>query len=219
MLFDLDGTLVDTWDLYLESYLRTLEPYAGRRLTYDELRALHPTSELGALARAVTPERASAAHAEFLGHYRALHGELFGDVYPGVGTMLDELRLRGVTLGVVTGKSRGAWDVTRPLANLGAFSVFVGDEDVSHPKPSPEGLHVALDRLGVLPGDAVYVGDSVNDALAAGAAGVRFVAALWAKAANELPSFLERVRAAGVEREAREPGDLVTFVEEGLTYL
>jgi HAD superfamily hydrolase (TIGR01509 family) len=212
VLLDLDGTLVDTWDLYIECYLRTLEPYTGRRLTYDELRALHPTSELRAFSRAVPADRVGEAHAEFLRYYRLLHAELCGGVYPGVAEALAAIRAAGITVGLVTGKSHGAWAVTRDLLSLGDFAVFVGDEDVREPKPSPEGLRIAIQRLGVLPGDAVYVGDSVNDATAAREAGLRFVAALWAKSPEELPGFLERVRAEQIWAEAATPADLVALL-------
>jgi phosphoglycolate phosphatase/pyrophosphatase PpaX len=212
VLLDLDGTLVDTWNLYLECYLRTLEPYAGRRLTFDELRALHPTSELGAFSRAVPADRVAEAHADFLRHYRLLHAELCGGVYPGVPEALAALRAGGLTVGLVTGKSHGAWEITRDLLSLDDFAVFVGDEDVSQPKPSPEGLKLAIERLGVAPGQAVYVGDSVNDATAARAAGLRFIVALWAKSRDELPGFLERVRAESVWAEVSEPAELVELV-------
>jgi HAD superfamily hydrolase (TIGR01509 family) len=212
VLLDLDGTLVDTWALYIECYLRTLEPYTGRRLTYDELRALHPTSELRAFGRAVPAERVAEAHAEFLRYYRLLHAELCGGVYPGVPEALAAIRAAGVTVGLVTGKSHGAWEVTRDLLSLGDFAVFVGDEDVSEPKPSPDGLRIAIQRLGVSPGDAVYVGDSVNDATAAREAGLRFIAALWAKSPEELPGFLERVRAERIWAEVASPVDLVALL-------
>ncbi|HET7040110.1 MAG TPA: HAD-IA family hydrolase [Gemmatimonadales bacterium] len=212
VLLDLDGTLIDTWALYIECYLRTLEPYAGRRLTYDELRALHPSSELRAFRRAVPAERVADAHAEFLRYYRLLHAELCGGVYPGVPDALAALRASDLAVGLVTGKSHGAWAITRELLALGDFAVFVGDEDVAEPKPSPEGLRIAVQRLGVEAGEAVYVGDSVNDAAAARDAGLRFVAALWAKSAEELPGFLARLREFPVWAEAATPADLVGVV-------
>jgi HAD superfamily hydrolase (TIGR01509 family) len=215
VLLDLDGTLIDTWNLYIECYLRTLEPYTGRRLSYDELRSLHPTSELRAFGRVVSPERVAEAHAQFLRHYRLLHAGLCGGVYAGVPEALAVLRAADLTVGLVTGKSHGAWAITRELLSLGDFAVFVGDEDVSEPKPSPEGLRLAVQRLGIGPGDAVYVGDSVNDAQAARAAGLRFVAALWAKSPEELPGFLERVRQHEVWAEAATPAALVEVVASG----
>jgi phosphoglycolate phosphatase/pyrophosphatase PpaX len=212
VLLDVDGTLVNTWDLYIESYLRSLEPYVGRRLGFDELLSMHPTSELRLFVGAVPPERAAEAHASFLGHYRALHAELCRGVYPGILDALAALRATDLTVGLVTGKSHGAWAVTRELLSLGDFAVFVGDEDVTEPKPDPEGLRLAIERLGFAPGEAIYVGDSVNDARAARAAGLRFVAALWAKSSEELPGFLERVRAEFVWAEVATPAQLVALL-------
>ncbi|MDH3497988.1 MAG: HAD-IA family hydrolase [Gemmatimonadota bacterium] len=209
ILFDLDGTLIDTWNLYIETYLRTLEPYVGHRLSLEELRALHPTSEMRALHRVVPPGEAQQAHTVFLDHYRRLHLELFGGIYPGVSALLDALRTRPLALGLVTGKSRGAWEITRAAADLGPFDVFVGDDDVQDAKPSPEGLVLALQRLGVPPAEAVYVGDSPNDAAAARDAGMRYAAALWAKSSEERPGFVARVREVGLWAELPEPAHLL----------
>lgn len=209
VLFDLDGTLVNTWALYLECYLRTLEPYFGRRLSLDELRTLHPSSEKRALDRVVPADEIARAHATLLEHYRALHAELFAGVYPGVVPMLDALRAEGFALGIVTGKSRGAWDITHPQSGLGEFAVFVGDDDVTEAKPSPEGLRLALRRLDVPAEEALYVGDSIPDASAARDAGVRFAAALWAKRAGDVPEFVRRARTVGVWAELVEPRGLL----------
>jgi HAD superfamily hydrolase (TIGR01549 family) len=194
VLFDLDGTLIDTWNLYIEAYTRALEPHFMRRLSLEELKALRPTSELRLLRRALTPPSMEAAQREFLRQYRELHPVLFGGAYPGVPEMLAALRRMGLLLGIVTGKSRPAWEITARHAKLGSFHVIVTDEDVQEAKPSPEGLALALGRLAIPPAEALYVGDSVGDAGAARAAGVRFAAALWPKAGREATVFLRQVR-------------------------
>jgi pyrophosphatase PpaX len=213
VLFDLDGTLVNTWALYLEAYLRTLEPYAGRRLSLDEVRQLHPSSEVRALESLVPADEVPHAHATLLEHYGGLHGELFAGVYPGVVALLDALRAKGLTLGIVTGKSHGAWAITHPQSGLGDFAVFVGDDDVTEAKPSPEGLRLALHRLDVPAEEALYVGDSIPDATAARDAGVRFAAALWAKRSGDVPEFLRRVREVGAWAELAEPGSLLELLD------
>ncbi len=209
VLFDLDGTLVDTWNLYVEAYLRTLEPYVGRRLTLEELIRLGPTSELRLLRRTLSGHDAESAHGEFLRHYRSLHPTHFEGQYPGVREMLHDLRGLGLRLGIVTGKSRSAWEITDQAADLGAFDVTITDEDVVEAKPNPEGLVLALARLGIPAAEAIYVGDSVGDAKAARAAHVRFAAALWPKAAPELDKFRTQVREAGVWSELPNPQSLV----------
>jgi phosphoglycolate phosphatase/pyrophosphatase PpaX len=215
VLFDLDGTLVDTWDLYIEAYTRALEPHFKRRLTLEELVALRPTSELRLLRRALPPPDREAAHREFLRLYRDLHPSLFGGVYPGVPDMLAALRGMGLSLGIVTGKSRAAWEITARHARLGSFQVIVTDEDVGEAKPSPEGLALALLRLSLSPAEAVFVGDSIGDAGAAGTAGVRFAAALWPKERREAETFLGRVRAIGEPLELPSP-DSLTAALRGL---
>ncbi len=214
MLFDVDGTLIDTWDLYIESFLRSLETHVGRRLTLEELAALHPTSELRVLRQVlVSDDELPQAHDGFLSHMRSLHPELYAGVYEGVAEMLAELRKRSLVLGLVTGKSRGAWAVTAPVADLGEFAVAIMDDDVEHPKPAAEGLLAALAALPADPDETVYVGDSVNDARAARAADVRFVAALWAKSEAERALFVEQVSAEGAWALAPDPGALVLLLD------
>jgi phosphoglycolate phosphatase/pyrophosphatase PpaX len=214
VLFDLDGTLVDTWDLYIEAYTRTLEPHFGRRISLAELRALGPTSELRLLRRALAGADVAGAHARFLAHYRELHCTHCAGVYAGVPEMLAALRGMPLRLGLVTGKGRAAWEVTAQEIQLGGFDVVVTDEDVAQPKPDPEGLVRALDQLGLLAEDAIYVGDSEGDCRAAHGAGMRFAAALWPKAFDEREGFLQRVRAIGVWRELEVPLDLGVALAE-----
>jgi len=213
VLFDLDGTLVDTWDLYVEAYTRALEPHVGRRLTLEELIALRPNSELRLLQRGAAGSDVGLVHREFLRHYRALHRTHFGGPYPGVREMLAVLRSSGMRLGIVTGKSHGAWEITAEASDLGAFEVVVTDEDTKEAKPDPEGLVLALDRLGVQASEAIYVGDSVGDAQAARAADLRFGVALWPKAPHERDAFLAQVRAVGVWAELSVPKDLVAILQ------
>jgi len=207
-LFDLDGTLFDTWDLYIEAYIRTLEKYVGRRLSPAELIGLHPVSEIGLLRSVVGDSRLADAHREFLGIYRTLHGELFGGIYPGIVEMLAELRHQRVLLGIVTGKSHAAWEVTSKAIGLGDFDAIVTDDEVDQPKPQPDGISLALERLGLKPKEAVYVGDSTGDAKAARAAGVRFVGALWPKAPQEVEPFIRAVGEYGPWRILRRPSEL-----------
>jgi HAD superfamily hydrolase (TIGR01509 family) len=196
VLFDLDGTLVDTWDLYVEAYLRALERLRGRRPTFDELRALKPTSELRLFEEVLGPDEARAGHGVFLEEYGTLHADLFGGVYPGVVEMLETVRRRGAAVGIVTGKSRGAWEITREHLDgaLGKLRVVVTDDAVETPKPDPQGLRHALRALGIGEARTLYVGDSEGDAGAAAGAGMAFGAALWAKGEGEIESFLTAVR-------------------------
>ena len=194
VLFDLDGTLINTKRLYIECYREAVLPYVGRELSAEEVLALRPRSEIRFLRDVVGESRLRECMADFHRAYARLHDEHFRGIYPGVPELLSSLREAGLTLGIVTGKSRRSWELTTVRPALGAFDVLVFDDDVQEPKPDPEGLRLALDRLGAGARSAVYVGDSQADMEAAAAAGVRPIAALWAKKPDRRDAFLADVR-------------------------
>jgi phosphoglycolate phosphatase-like HAD superfamily hydrolase len=148
LLFDLDGTLIDTYHLYLESYRRALTPHLGRAPTHAEIIARRPSSERRFLAEWIGEEQANSCHATMREHYAALHGALGKGVYAGVPEMLTALRSAGYRLGIVTGKGRATWEVSRSLLRQGEWEVIITDDDVRTPKPDPEGVLLALRQMG-----------------------------------------------------------------------
>jgi len=195
ILFDLDGTLIDTFRLYVESYVRALEPFLGHAPTLEEIAAHNPSSERGFLYEWLGREKGEACHAAFRAHYAELHGALGEGLYDGVREMLAALRSAGFPLGIVTGKGRHAWEVTEREMELGAWQVVVTDDDVPAPKPAPGGLLAGARALGVHPAEVVYVGDSVVDLKAGRAAGMRTAAVLWPKTGEgEAERFVNTTR-------------------------
>lgn len=194
MLFDLDGTLIDTYRLYLECYRRALEPHLGYAPTDAEIAARRPASERRFLTDWLGDARGAACHAEMRRLYGELYPALSEGSYTGVPEMLAALRTAGVRLGIVTGKGRAAWGATRVDWDAGAFDVVVTDDDVHAAKPDPGGLLAAADALGIAPEQAVYVGDSTVDMHAGRNAGMRIGAALWAKTApGEAEAFNAKI--------------------------
>jgi len=208
VLFDLDGTLVATRRLYLECYRRALAPHVGRALSDEEILAYKPRSEIRLIQAIAGEDAVAACLAAFYRHYEALHDELFQGIYPGIPELLASLRQRRTPIGVVTGKSRRSWEITTARAHLGPFDVVILDDDVSAPKPDPEGILLALSRLRADPAATLYVGDSISDVIAARAAGVRPAAVLWSKRESERESFAARARAEGALL-LHEPDDLI----------
>jgi pyrophosphatase PpaX len=210
ILFDLDGTLVDTFHLYLEAYSRALEPHLGRRPTLGDWSGRTPSSELYFLTEWLGAEAARACHEDMQRHYAELHGSLCEGPYEGVREMLAALRAAGFPLGVVTGKGRRAWEVTRHEIDLGHFDVVVTEDEVEMPKPDPGGLIMALEALDVAPAAAVYIGDSVTDVAAGRKAGMRVAGALWPKTApGEAEAFAEQLRPLGPDWLFERPADVV----------
>ena len=214
VIWDVDGTLISTKDLYLECYRRALEPYVGRLLTDDEMLAMRPQSELYML-RTHAGGDFEACMTAFARHYDELHSTYFGGVYDGVADVLDALRARHIRNAIVTGKSRASWEITLAQTQLGDFEVVIVDDDVAHPKPDPEGILAALDSMAIHPRDTIYVGDSPGDMEAAQAARTQAAAAMWSKNDVWRNRFLQRTRGMNGIVHLERPHDVLGLIATG----
>jgi len=212
ILFDLDGTLIATRRLYMEALADALEPALGVRWSEADILRHRPRAERRFLLEQVEAHHADAVLERFYASYERRHEDDFQGVYPGIPEMLDELRARGRPPGLVTGKSRRAWEITVPRAGLGDFAVTVFDDDVPAPKPDPAGLLLALRRLDARPVEALYVGDSLADLEAARRAGMAAVGVLWSKKPHEVEPFSEAGRELGA-RIIHRPQELLALTE------
>jgi len=172
ILFDLDGTLLDSFQSHLETYRATLARF-GVALDARQF-GRHYSPNWNEFYRRVglASRHWDAASAAWL-REAALHEPR---LFSGVAAMLRRLQ-RHFQLGVVTAgsRSRVRADLERG-AITGFFAVVVTADDVREPKPAPEGLQLALRTLGTAPRQALYVGDTGPDYEFARAAGVTFVA-------------------------------------------
>ena len=208
ILFDLDGTLVDTLELLVGSARHAFTNRAGRSPTDAEWRAGIGTP----LARQLAPYAADDADlAALVAGYRGYQGEhhdRLTTLYPGVRETVALLARGGHPLGVVTSKA----DVVahRTLRHVGlaeAMPVVVGADSSTRHKPDPEPVHAALERLGYAPGEALFVGDSPYDVLAGRAAGAIAVGATWGFFARE------QLEAAGADHCIADIAELPALVE------
>lgn len=182
IVFDLDGTLIDSLGLILASYRHTMEAHLGRRMP-DDLWVRGMGTPLSVQMRqfARDADEADAMVRTYEEHNLANHDRLVRP-YPGVRAVIEGLRARGLTLAIATSKRARATRLGLERCELPEdwFAGIVTADDVSRPKPDPQPVRMALERAGELqPGRAVYVGDSVHDMRAGRAAGVRTVAVLW----------------------------------------
>ena len=185
VLFDLDGTLVDTAADITSALNCALSEQGLARLSESEVRRMIGRGvtvlierALRQLAPAGTPLEAARLRAHYDEHYEALYGrgELRARVYPGVAAGLAQLHAAGLRLAVVTNKPRAA--AVKLLGHLALaqwFDAVVGGDAGLPPKPHPEPLLRACEELKVARAAALMVGDSQVDVSAARAAGLPVV--------------------------------------------
>ncbi len=180
VLFDLDGTLIDSVRLILDSYHHTLATHELPART-DE----HWLQGMGTPLRvqfkdwAHDPARLEAMILTYR-EYNLLHHDNRIAPYPGVIEMMTTIRAHGLGTGLVTSKNReGALRGLRVSGLEGTMEVIVGADDVTHPKPHPEPVLRALEQLDASPRETLFVGDSVHDMESGRQAGVSTAAALW----------------------------------------
>jgi phosphoglycolate phosphatase/pyrophosphatase PpaX len=146
--------------------------------TPEQIVELFGPPEHVALRQVVGEDDFTVALDAYLRHYHAHHDQV--RVYEGIGELLRRLRERGVFLGMVTGKGRATTEITLTLTGLrGLFDLVLTGDEMSRPKPDPEGIGQILRAAGASPSETVMIGDMSNDVLAARAAGVGALAALW----------------------------------------
>jgi pyrophosphatase PpaX len=201
VLFDLDGTVVDSGAIILASMRHATREVLGRDFEDAELMQAVGGPGLEAQMAVFAPERVDELVRVYRAHNEPLHDEL--EACAGMEDVLVRLHEQGRRLGVVTAKRRSTVELafaTVPIAHL--FETVVGGDETEKHKPDPEPLLLAAKRMGVVPTDCAYVGDSPFDIRAAKAAQMYAVAVTWGRIHDR--SKLER----------EEPDAIVDTAEE-----
>jgi pyrophosphatase PpaX len=180
VLFDLDGTLLDSGWMILASMRHATRTVLEREIPEDELLAKVGGSGLREQMRAFDPDRVEDLVAVYREHNEPLHQNVVACA--GVLPLLDRLRAEGRRLGVVTAKRHATVALAaHALPFLDRLDVIVGWDDTERHKPHPDPILRALDQVDAVPEDAAYVGDSPFDIAAARAADVFAVAVTWGR--------------------------------------
>ena len=180
VLFDLDGTVIDTGAIILASMRHAAETVIGGDYTDEQLLAAVGGPGLEAQMHALDPTRVDELVRVYRAHNEPLH-ETIG-VCEGMDDVLETLKDRGHRLGIVTAKRRATVDLAFarvPIESL--FDTVVGGDETAENKPHPAPLLLALERMGATPEEAAYVGDSPFDMQAAKAAGLRASGVSWGR--------------------------------------
>lgn len=179
-LFDLDGTLIDSIELILQSYRHTMRAHRGVEPPDDVWMEGLGTPLWVQFRLWSDDETEIKAMVETYRAYNLAHHDELVRPYDGVVDQVRQLVSRGKTLGLVTSKMRGGALRGLRLAGIEeAFAVVIGADDVTNPKPHPEPVLLALERMGRTGSDAVFIGDSRHDIECGRAADVKTAAALW----------------------------------------
>jgi pyrophosphatase PpaX len=180
VLFDFDGTLIDSGEIILASFRYATQTVLAQEIPDEVLAAAVGGSNIYDQMRALDEERADELVRVYREHNEPLHDELVA--FDGIERLLERLTAEGRQLGIVTAKRRRTVDLGFAILPLERyFDTVVTSDQTEHHKPHPEPVLTALERLGAKPGEAAFVGDSPFDMGAGKAAGVFTIGVSWGK--------------------------------------
>jgi len=180
VLFDLDGTVVDSGSIILASMRHATREVLGEEYADEELMQAVGGPGLEAQMAVFAPDQVDELVRVYRAHNEPLHDEL--EACAGMESVLVRLHEEGRRLGVVTAKRRSTVELAFervPLAHL--FETIVGGDETERHKPDPEPLLLAAKRMSANPAETAYVGDSPFDVMAAKAAGMHAIAVTWGR--------------------------------------
>ncbi|MBQ7542958.1 MAG: HAD hydrolase-like protein [Clostridia bacterium] len=210
VIFDLDGTLLDTLGDITDSVNRTLRRFGFAPRTQDEIRRFVGNGAVKLIERALPQPVDDALFAQIYRAYDAdynAHGQDKTRPYPGVCETLQTLREAGVRTAVLSNKQDGAVRVLCAHYFPGLLDAATGPTAQRRTKPAPDGVRYLETLLGVSCDEVLYVGDSETDVQTGLNAGVRTVAALWGFRDRDT---LER---AGAAMFAKNMWDVLKYVD------
>jgi HAD superfamily hydrolase (TIGR01509 family) len=178
IIFDLDGTLADTFPLIVSAWNAAVTPHTGRTYSDQEVIDRFGIPDPQMIRRELPGAAGETAVETYHAHYADRHGIV--SAFEGVNEMIAELRRRKVPLGLMTGKGRRSATITLEALGWGdTFGAVVTGDDIERQKPAPDGPLAAAAKLGVPAIECAFVGDSPADIGAAENAGMVAVAAAW----------------------------------------
>jgi N-acetyl-D-muramate 6-phosphate phosphatase len=212
VLFDLDGTLIDSAPGLTAAANAMLAQHGKAALPHEKLRPHAGSGARGMLAAAFAKTPAhddyEALREEFYSHYesRILHNT---QVFDGVHAMFDALDQHGLPWGIVTNKAlRFAEPTALALGLWPRAAALIAGDSTPFTKPHPEPLLEAARRMGQAPQDCVYIGDDARDVQAGRAAGMATLAASWGYL-----GLGSAVHGWGADAVLEHPNQLLTWLE------
>lgn len=183
VIFDFDGTLVDTLPVCIEAFKVVFLKYTGSRLTEDEIISQFGPTELGIFKKTMN-DQWQEAHQDYLETYASMHNDKL-QMEVGLLDFINDLQKKGIRIAIVSGK--GAHSMAISLKHFGLESIFekvITGSD--HGADKSKHLKTLLDAWHIKPEDAVYIGDTAYDMKVANALGMIAVGAAWTPGAKVL---------------------------------
>lgn len=208
ILFDFDGTLVNTNDVIIASWQHTYRYYTGKEESLEKITACFGEPLLLTMARefpAIDPEESAGVYRTF----QQENADELVTIFPGILNMLRDLKNAGYRLAIVTSRTRES--AQRYMDMFGIASYFddmVSCEDTNVHKPNPEPILLCMQKLGVSREDCIMIGDSPFDIKCANNAGVLSVLVAWRITGSGAPEVAD----AKWDYEIAEPADLLTLL-------
>ncbi|AIQ38742.1 pyrophosphatase PpaX [Paenibacillus sp. FSL R7-0297] len=208
VLFDLDGTIVNTNELIISSFMHALKENNLPALTREEIIPHMGTTLQQQMSAFSGLQDTSVLELSYRSYNYAHHDELIRS-FPHVNETMEGLLSRGIKLGIVTTKIRPTTLKALEMFDLLKYmETIVTVNDVSQAKPHPEPVLTAVANLGVDPARTLMVGDSAVDIQSAKAAGVRVAAVAWSLKGEDT------LRKYGPDYIIHDMKDLYTIVEQ-----
>lgn len=178
ILFDLDGTLIDTSNLIIRSFQHTFNLHYGRPLTPEEVYAFFGKPLKAALEH-YGPDKVEELTQTYREFNLAYHDQLTTG-FSGVPETIKTLYNAGILMAIVTSKTKNTAIRGLKLFDMDKyFSVVIGHEECQKHKPDPEPVLLALEKLNLAPSDCLMLGDSPFDLISAREAKVKTAAVRW----------------------------------------
>lgn len=212
VVFDLDGTLLNTLDDLAAAVNVALDAHGMPRRTLTEVRAFVGHGVANLISRAVPTGTDEETTARVLDTFRTYYVDHSLDTtapYDGILPTLARLKAAGIAMAVVSNKLEGATAALCRHFFGEDISVVIGDVPDRPRKPAPDGTLAALARLGVSADEAIFVGDADSDVLTAKNAGVAFLGVTWGFRDADI------LRAAGATRLVDRPVQIADCILNG----
>ena len=210
VLFDFDGTLVNTNDVIIASWQHTYKHFRGQEESVEKITACFGEPLLITMAREF-PEVEPEVSADVYRNFQQENAHLLVKIFPGIVDLLKALREAGYRMGIVTSRTRES--ALRYMDMFGIteyFEAMVTCDDTTVHKPNPEPIYLGLEKLGITAQEAIMIGDSPFDIKCANNAGVKSVMVDWRITCDSAALITDSVW----DYEIKEPMDLLKVLEK-----